>query len=119
MADILVLIAVAVLLVLAFKGAVKHFRGERSCCGSSGGEGLAQEKALSGPVMGRKTLTISGMHCDHCVKAVTDALNGIDGVSARVDLKSGTAKVIYDSPVEESQLKEAVEKAGFEVLSLN
>ena len=26
------------------------------------------------------------MHCEHCVQSVTDSLNQIDGVSAKVDL---------------------------------
>ncbi len=46
----------------------------------------AQEK-LDGPVIGKKTLSIEGMHCAHCAGNVTKMLNQIDGVSARVDLE--------------------------------
>jgi copper chaperone len=42
-------------------------------------------------------LNIKGMTCGHCVKAVTDALEGVDGVSdAQVELQSGTARVEHD-----------------------
>ncbi len=115
MADALVLLAVAVLLALAFRGAVKHFRGESPCCG---GNSEPSEKTLSGTVLGTKTLTIAGMHCEHCVKALTDSLNGIDGVSAKVDLASATAKVLYDRPLDEDRLRAAVEAAGFQVTSI-
>ena len=39
MADIIILIAVAVIIVLALKGTVKHFKGEGACCGG-GSKGL-------------------------------------------------------------------------------
>ncbi len=43
------------------------------------------------------TLKIGGMTCGHCVKAVTEALEGVPGVQdARVDLEQGRAVVDYD-----------------------
>jgi len=42
-------------------------------------------------------LKITGMHCSHCVRAVTGALERVEGVrSARVDLAGGRAVVEYD-----------------------
>lgn len=46
-----------------------------------------------------ETLTIEGMTCDHCVRAVREALGGIDGVTvehvqiseARVDVDASRA----------------------------
>ena len=46
----------------------------------------SKKKKLTGPVIAKKTMFITGMHCEHCVQSVTDSLNRIDGVSARVDL---------------------------------
>lgn len=47
--------------------------------------------------MATATLKIQGMTCGHCVRAVTDALEGVDGVrSAQVDLQAGRAVVEYD-----------------------
>lgn len=43
------------------------------------------------------TLTVRGMTCGHCVRAVQEALEGMAGVrSARVDLEAGRATVEYD-----------------------
>jgi copper chaperone len=43
------------------------------------------------------TLKVSGMTCGHCVKAVTQALEGVAGVrQAQVELGAGRATVDYD-----------------------
>ena len=59
-------------------------------------------------------LQVKGMSCQHCVKAVTDALAGVAGVSAveSVDLDSGIAVIQGFTPVED--LIEAVRQAGYE-----
>ena len=47
--------------------------------------------------MATATLKVKGMSCEHCVRAVTQALQGKDGVqSASVDLKGARATVEYD-----------------------
>ncbi len=119
MADIIILIAVAVIIVLALKGTVKHFKGEGACCGG-GSKGLIKEtrKTLEHEKIGEKTIQIEGMHCDHCRQSVTRALNRIDGVAANVDLKKKQAVVSLDRPIDEKRLKEAVEAEGFQVVSL-
>ncbi|MFR6279690.1 MAG: heavy-metal-associated domain-containing protein [Lacrimispora saccharolytica] len=58
------------------------------------------------------------MHCGHCVQSVTDSLNQIDGVSARVDLSKGCAEISLDREVGEDILTAAVERAGFSVESI-
>ena len=121
MADVIVVLVVVILLVFAVKGSIKHFKGEGPCCGggSSGSGKKAKEKTLDGPVIGRKTIKISGMHCQNCVNSVTNALNEIDGVSAKVSLSDGSASVSHDRTVDEIELKQAVQKAGFEVLNIS
>ena len=102
-----VILALAALMFFAVRGAVKHFKGESPCCGG-GGSDLTKapaEKQLDSPVLGRKTVKISGMHCDHCVRSVTEAINKIDGASAKVSLKSETAVVSYDRPVEDEKIR--------------
>jgi copper chaperone CopZ len=45
-------------------------------------------------------LKVQGMSCGHCVTAVTQALEGVDGVqTAKVDLDAGRATVDYDETV--------------------
>ena len=63
-------------------------------------------------------MMISGMHCARCVQSVLDELNRIEGVSAQVDLEKGCARLAFDREVEEDLLIQAVEKAGFTVISI-
>lgn len=55
------------------------------------------------------------MSCSHCVARVEKALNKIDGVEAKVDLASRTAKLKLSKNVSDAQIKEAVDDAGYEV----
>lgn len=58
------------------------------------------------------TLQISGMTCEHCVHAVTKALEGVAGVErAVVNLAGGRAHV--DGEAEPGVLVQAVEKEGY------
>ena len=114
MVDAIIIVLVIILLFFALKGSLKHFKGESPCCGGgSGNSGKAKTKFLDGPV------TIEGMHCEHCVNAVTNALNEIDGVVAKVTLKSNSAEVSYDREINEADLKNAVKKAGYEVTGIS
>ena len=85
MVDIIIVLIVIVLLGFALKGSIKHFKGESPCCGGGGGEIVLDipDKKLENPILGKKVLKISGMHCEHCVKAVTEAINKIDGAAAK------------------------------------
>ena len=66
--------------------------------------------------MEKITLKVTGMSCEHCVKAVTDALTGIAGVTdVTVSLKKGTASFSHDpavAPLE--KIKAAITEEGFE-----
>jgi copper chaperone len=63
------------------------------------------------------TLTITGMSCEHCVKAVKTAAESLPGVaSADVNLSAGTASVEYDpTACTPEQLKQAIEEQGYDV----
>lgn len=116
MVDFVIILIVVVLLGFALKGSIKHFKGESPCCGGS--SSLIddhEEKTLDQPVIGTRTLKISGMHCENCARNVRNALDGIDGVVATVDLKSGLAKISYTHEISESELKKAVNIAGYEL----
>ena len=63
-----------------------------------------------------KKITVGGMSCMHCVKAVTKALEGIDGVTGvKVDLEKGEASYEEVKPVDETVVREKLEKAGYKV----
>ena len=59
-------------------------------------------------------LTIDGMTCDHCVRAVTEALTGVEGVAeATVDLDAKSATISGDG-VDVAAMVAAVEEEGYE-----
>lgn len=62
-------------------------------------------------------LQVTGMSCAHCERAVKEALGELPGVAeVQVDLPTGKVTVSLDPErVQESQLKEAIEEAGYEV----
>ena len=124
MADIIVLIVIAAIVAAAVAYIVKAKRSGVKCIGCPAGGscpsgGKAPKKKLDGPVIGRSTLKISGMHCQHCAMAVTQALNRIDGVRAEVDPVKGRARIAFDRQVSEDILKNAVEKAGYHVTGIS
>jgi Cu+-exporting ATPase len=61
-------------------------------------------------------LTVAGMTCDHCVRAVRKAMESVPGVrSASVDLASGRAEArVIPGWVDESGLRTAIAQAGYE-----
>lgn len=65
--------------------------------------------------MEQLTMSISGMTCAHCVGAVTQALEALDGVQVE-QVRVGAATVAYDpsrtSPI---QMAQAIEDAGYQV----
>lgn len=63
------------------------------------------------------TFTVKGMTCGHCVAAVTEEVNKLDGVTGvDVDLATGAVTVEADTPVEPEAFAAAVDEAGFEVV---
>lgn len=121
MKTVITVIVIVAILVFALKGSVKHMKGEGDCCGGGSGNKPKKVKAkhLEDPVIGQITLHIEGMTCEHCVNRVAEALNSIDGVSAKVNLHKKNATVSFDRPVEEETLCRTVENAGYRVLSVS
>jgi copper chaperone len=70
---------------------------------------------IGGDIMG--IIKIKGMSCNHCVAAVTKALDRIDGIrNAKVDLSKGEAAFEEEMPIDTNILKEKIKEAGFEVV---
>ncbi len=118
MGNVIIIAVLLLVVALAVRSSLKHFRGEGGCCGGGGKSVRSRdipEKKLEGKKLGEKIVLISGMHCDHCVESVTKAINGIEGASARVSLKQNRAVVSYDREVPDQTIRKAVESAGFQV----
>ncbi len=65
--------------------------------------------------MTEKSFKISGMSCEHCVKAVNNELSNLKLNS--YDVEIGLAKITYEETiVEENEIIEAIKEAGYEVI---
>ena len=80
-------------------------------CGCGCGCGEVATEAPAGAV--QATYTVTGMTCGHCVKAVTEEVSAIDGVTGvDVDLATGRLVVSSGAPVDFDRIVEAVAEAG-------
>jgi copper chaperone len=61
---------------------------------------------------------VVGMHCDHCVHAVTEEVSAIPGVTdVRVDLASGELVVTSDTDLFRADVESAVDEAGYSLVA--
>lgn len=62
----------------------------------------------------KTTYEVTGMTCDHCVRAVTEELEQVEGVTAvSVDLATGEVTVESDAALDPDAVAEAVDEAGY------
>ncbi len=68
--------------------------------------------------MEKAVIKVNGMSCEHCVKAITKAVEVLPGVSGvAVDLKAGTVTVEHDaaqSPL--NIITQEIEDQGYDVI---
>lgn len=61
--------------------------------------------------------SVTGMSCGHCEKSVSAELSALPGVTAvAADAKSGTVTVSSTGPLDETQVRAAVDEAGYELV---
>ena len=67
--------------------------------------------------MEKATINVKGMSCEHCVKAVTNAVTALPGIGGvAVYLKSGTVEVEHDPAVTSiEKIKAEIEEQGYDV----
>ena len=107
-----------------FKPKFRHSVSERATASSETAVQITENKESvpapkKGSIQMNKTMKIEGMSCGHCSGRVEKALNGIDGVSATVNLEAKTASVSLSKEVSDDVLRKAVEDAGYEVVSIS
>lgn len=66
----------------------------------------------------KKIIEINGMTCEHCQARVEKALNTINGVEAKVELKKKRAVVNLTKDIDDQLLADTVTEAGYEVVSV-
>jgi copper chaperone len=62
----------------------------------------------------QETLSIDGMHCEHCVEAVREALSALDGVTVDA-VEVGRATISHDGSLRRDHLAAALDDAGYEL----
>ena len=97
--NIILLVLVVVVVAIGLWSTVRHFRGKGGgCCG--GGDYKPRKKKLS-HVAGQKTFQVE------------EAVNDIKGAAGKVDLKKGLLTVSYAESLDDEQVKQKVERAGY------
>ena len=60
-------------------------------------------------------LKIDGMGCEHCIKSVREALEGINGIKV-LDVKIGSAEVEAENDNILNEIKEKLDDAGYDLV---
>jgi copper chaperone CopZ len=69
--------------------------------------------------MSLSVITVTGMTCEHCEKAVRAEISAIPGVSqVDVDVASGEVRILAEPALELADLQAAVEEAGYQLAAL-
>ena len=100
---------------------LKFFKADNNCVlddEPAGEINVVSQNEYKGETNMKKEMLIEGMSCMHCSGRVEKALNGLDGVNAKVDLEKKTAYVDLSKDVSDADLTKAVTDAGYEVVSI-
>ena len=109
MSTALICILLLVAAVLGIKSYMKRLA--YSCC-SSGGKDPSHYPY-------RRIMKVDGMSCASCTVRVENALNSLEGVWARVDLKTKEADIRMKQEYDDKILTEAVKGSGYTVLQID
>ena len=60
-------------------------------------------------------LKIDGMGCEHCIKSVREALEGVNGVKV-LDVKIGSAEIEAENDSVLNEIKEQLDDAGYDLV---
>ncbi len=108
---------IAVILFLAIKYSIPHFRGEGGCCGGGSTHKAVKPKRIKN-VIARKIITIEGMRCANCYMRVQNALNSIDGINAKVIGSRDQAVVKLGRDISDEEIKKVITDLGYSIVSM-
>ena len=63
------------------------------------------------------TIKIQGMHCEHCVAAVKNALLNLGFQRVEVNLEQNNA-IIWDDNADKKTVQNAIEELGFDMVEI-
>ncbi len=116
-ANIVIILIVAVMLFLGIRHTISHFKGEGGCCGGGSAPKAIKPKRIKN-VIAKKTITIEGMKCSNCYIRVQNALNSIDGINAKVIGSRNQAVVKLGRDISDEQIKRVITDLGYSVVSM-
>jgi copper chaperone len=68
--------------------------------------------------MATSIINVDGMSCEHCVKAITQAIGALPEVSGvAVDLGAKTVTVDHDPALALDKIKYEIEEQGYDILA--
>ena len=110
------IVIIVIILIPAIRATVKHMKGEGDCCG--GPKENVPKKKMDGPKLRELTVHIEGMHCQNCKNRIEKHVNELDGVICKVKLNKKIAVVSLYKDVDESLIKDTIEKLDFTVVGM-
>lgn len=116
MGNIIIIGILVIAATYALPSTMKHFKGQGGCCG--GGGSVKEYKKLDAPKIGEKCIFIEGMHCENCQNRVEHAINKMEGVVCKVNLKKKSATVSYSREIREEELRNVITGLGYEVKAI-
>ena len=117
MENAIIIVILAIILIFAVKGSVKHMMGEGECCGGGSRQKKVKKKKLQ-KVLATKSVQIEGMTCDKCRMRVENALNSVEDINAKVCLHKKEAIVKIGKEIDDGTLEGIIKKQGYEVVSI-
>ena len=60
-------------------------------------------------------LKIDGMGCEHCIKSVREAFEGVNGVKV-LDVKIGSAEIEAENDSVLNEIREKLDDAGYDLV---
>jgi copper chaperone len=67
-------------------------------------------------IVATRSITVTGMTCDHCARAVRAEIRKLPGVTGvDVDVAAGAVRITGEPLPGDTSLREAVEEAGYEL----
>lgn len=81
-------------------------------------KGKGTKEKMDGPKLRELTVHIEGMHCQNCKNRIEKHVNELDGVICKVKLNKKIAVVSLYKDVDESLIKDTIEKLDFTVVGM-
>ena len=117
MGTAIIIVILTIVIIFSVRGSIKHTKGEGGCCGGGGTSEKIKKQKLQ-RVVAIKRIEIEGIKCENCKRMIENALNSLNQVNAKVDLKRKEAVVKLGEDVSDEILINAIESRGYKVISI-